>query len=376
VEVFQSILKPDEPLHFASSSRPIKLVLAFGSRTLFEDRRNFTAIRAAYPDAVIAGCSTAGEIQGTMVRDETLVTTAIAFDDTRVQFAAAEVGSASDSFAAGKSLADALQKDDLIHVLIFSDGLNVNGTELVRGLKSRLPQQVEVTGGLAGDGELFQKTLVCANDFPTDHTIAAIGLYGQHIKIGYGSVGGWDSFGPERLITRAKGNVLFDLDGKPALGLYKRYLADHAAGLPATALLFPLSLRSENGNGVVRTILGINEAEQSMTFAGDMPEGHYARLMKANFDRLIDGAIAAAEVSEHTSSPKNSAQFALLISCVGRKLVLKQRIEEEVEGVRHILGDQAALAGFYSYGEISPHAPGGSCELHNQTMTITTFSEY
>ena len=207
-------------------------------------------------------------------------------------------------------------------------------------------------------------------------TIAVLGLYGNRLKVGYGSLGGWDSFGPERLITRSRGNVLYELDGQSALELYKKYLGEHAKGLPATGLLFPLSIRTKEGDaGVVRTILAIDEEDRSLTFAGDIPEGAYARLMKANFDRLIDGAVGAAKTS-YEAIGSTSPDLAVLISCVGRKMILKQRTEEEVEGVREILGDKTVLAGFYSYGEISPFTPGARCELHNQTMTITTFSEY
>jgi len=236
-------------------------------------------------------------------------------------------------------------------------------------------QGVAVTGGLAGDGSRFARTLVCADGNVAEGKIAALGFYGSRLKVGYGSLGGWDVFGPERLVTKSSGNVLYELDGQSALGLYKRYLAEHAAGLPAAALLFPLALRNgEEGYSLVRTVLGVSEEDQSMTFAGDMPEGAHARLMKANFDRLVDGASGAARAS-HEALGSASPDLAILISCVGRKLVLKQRIEEEVEGVREVLGESAVLTGFYSYGEICPHDAITGCELHNQTMTITTFSE-
>jgi hypothetical protein len=208
-----------------------------------------------------------------------------------------------------------------------------------------------------------------------DNMIAALGFYGNRLRVGFGSLGGWDPFGPERLITRSQGNVLYELDRRSALDLYKLYLGEHAKGLPATGLLFPLSLRMKTGEtGVVRTILSVDEEEQSMTFAGDVPEGAYARLMKANFDRLIDGAIGAAQAS-YQALGSTSPHLAVLISCIGRKLVLRQRIEEEVEGVRDVLGDRTILTGFYSYGEICPFSTGAKCELHNQTMTITTFLE-
>jgi len=227
---------------------------------------------------------------------------------------------------------------------------------------------------LSGDGDLFNETYVLPDDEAERDIVAALGFYGSRLHIGYASLGGWDPFGPERLITHSDKNVLYEFDGQSALALYKRYLGEHAQGLPSTGLLFPLCIRlKDSDRGIVRTVLAVNEEDQSMTFAGDIPEGAYARLMKANFDRLIDGAVEAAKTSMGMlGSPP---ELAILISCVGRKLILKQRIEEELEGVRDILGAQATLTGFYSYGEISPFAEGEPCELHNQTMTITSFSE-
>ncbi|HWB82394.1 MAG TPA: FIST C-terminal domain-containing protein, partial [Nannocystaceae bacterium] len=224
-------------------------------------------------------------------------------------------------------------------------------------------------------GERFGTTLVVANEPASEGVVAAIGFYGDRLRIGYGSLGGWDPFGPERLITRARGNVLFELDGQCALELYRTYLGSHADELPAAALRFPLMLRGKPGEpGLVRTILGIDDVAGSMRFAGEMPEGGYARLMKANFERLIDGAQGAAERSlAQLDAP--GAELALLISCVGRKLVLRQRVDEEIDSVREVVGPTATLAGFYSYGEICPVAPDAGCELHNQTMTITTFRE-
>ncbi len=362
-----------------------QLVLVFGATAVLHKEDLVKAIRDSYPAANILGCSTAGEICGSRVDDDSLVVTAVHFDHTECRMAQVAMSENVDSFHAGELLARALPRssgfsgrgpaENLSHVLVFSDGLKVNGSDLVHGLEKHLPEGVTVTGGLAGDGARFGETLVFCDGVPKRDTVSVLGLYGSRLKVGFGSLGGWDSFGPERLITRSKGNVLFELDGQSALGLYKKYLGEHAKGLPATGLLFPLSIRAKDGeSSVVRTILSIDEEEESVTFAGDIPEGAYARLMKANFDRLISGATGAAQTS-YKAIGSTSPELALLISCVGRKLVLKQRIEEEVEGVRDVLGGSAVLTGFYSYGEISPFAPGAKCELHNQTMTITTFSE-
>lgn len=359
-----------------------QLVLVFGDRAALANESFASSLAARWPGAIRIGCSTAGQIQGTDVFDEGVGATAIRFDHTLVKLATAPV-TAADSAAAGAQIASALgttlsgangSRAELVHVLVISEGIDINGESLVRGLGEKLPRTVSVTGGLSADGEHFRETLVFTNDGARRNMVAAIGFYGSRLKIGYGSLGGWDPFGPERQITRSAGNVLYELDGQSALALYKRYLGEHAANLPASGLLFPLSLRTRQVSApVVRTILSVSEADQSLTFAGDVPTGGYVRLMKANFDRLIDGAVGAGRVSaEALGTP---VDLAVLISCVGRRMVLRQRVEEEVEGVRDIVGAGAAITGFYSYGEISPFTPKARCELHNQTMTVTTLSE-
>ena len=350
-----------------------QLVLVFGDRAALASNAFTTSFASQWPTAARIGCSTAGQIHGTEVFDEGAIATAIAFEHTRVQVATSHV-TAADSAAAGARLAAALAAPDLVHVLIISEGLDINGEALVRGLGETLKAPVSVSGGLSADGEHFRETLVVVDAEARTNTVAAVGLYGSRLKVGCGSLGGWDPFGPERRITRSEGNVLYELDGQSALALYKRYLGDHAADLPASGLLFPLSLRTRQVSApVVRTILSVNEADQSLTFAGDVPVGGYVRLMKANFDRLIDGAVGAGRVSADALG--TPVDLALLISCVGRRMVLRQRVEEEVEGVRDIVGAGAAITGFYSYGEISPFTPNARCELHNQTMTVTTLSE-
>jgi hypothetical protein len=354
---------------------PAHLVLVFGATSLLRDHDHLTRLGRIYPGAHILGCSTAGEIHGTRVLDDSLVVTAVHFESTPIQGAKIKLDTVKSSREAGERLARHLKSEGLAHVFVLSDGLKVNGSDLVKGLVDNLPPHVSVTGGLSGDGSRFQETLVAWDGPAEPDTVAVLGLYGERIKVGYGSLGGWDSFGPERLITRSDGNVLYELDGGSALELYKQYLGEHAKGLPATGLLFPLSVRRRDAEtGVVRTILSVDERHQSMTFAGDIPTGSYARLMKANFDRLIDGAVTAAKTSSQAIG-SSGVELALLVSCVGRKMVLSQRIEEEVEGVRDVVGDQAILAGFYSYGEISPFTASAACELHNQTMTVTTLSE-
>jgi hypothetical protein len=359
-----------------ASGQRAQLAFLFGSRLALSDPALTAEVKAFYPKAQLLGCSTAGEICDVEVWDDSLVVTAIEFEHTEVVGHRIHINEAGNSRQAGKLLAQKLNLERLVHVFVLSDGLQVNGSELVRGLGEHLPNHVTITGGLSGDGADFEKTLVMWNNEPQEGDIVVIGLYSDRLSVGCGSWGGWDTFGTERLVTKSEHNILYELDGKSALDLYKQYLGKHASGLPASGLLFPLSLRAQTQEtAVVRTILSVNEADQSMTFAGDVPEGSRVRLMKANFDRLVDGAMEAAEKSLEGMG-EAAAELAICISCVGRKLVLKQRVEEEVEGVREVLGKKPVLAGFYSYGEIAPFEAGADCALHNQTMTITTFGEH
>lgn len=352
-----------------------QFVLVFGNKSALKDTSSLKELSSQYPKATLLGCSTAGEIYDTQVNDNTIVATAVYLEKTPFKFTSAPIDR-KGSREAGKHIAENLLSEDLTHVLVFSEGLNVNGSELVSGLRENLPDSIGISGGLAGDGANFIETGVIQNGELCTNTTVAMGLYGKHIKVTSASLGGWDSFGPIRKITKATDNILYELDGKSALELYKSYLCEHAANLPASGLLFPLSITDDNSieeNGLVRTILAVNEEDQSITFAGDMPLGWHARLMKANFDRLVSGAIDAANIIK--DSLHSNTELAILISCVGRKMVLGQRIEEEVEGVRDVLGENATITGFYSYGEISPFTPNAQCKLHNQTMTITAISE-
>lgn len=350
-------------------------MLAFGGCVPLRSPELAAELQRAFPQARIVGCSTAGEICDVRISDDTLVITAVSFESTRIEVVRAAIADPSGSREVGSTLGRALEPAGLAHVFVLSDGLGVNGSDLVAGLAGSLPPDVTLTGGLSADGDRFGETLVLVDGQARPNQVVAIGFYGDRLRVGYGSLGGWDPFGPERLVTRSVGNVVYTLDGRSALSLYKEYLAEHAAGLPSTGLLFPLNVRVPGGDhSVVRTILAVDESEQSLTFAGDVPEGSFAQLMKANFERLIDGAGGAASATQDVVG-EVSPDLAILISCVGRKLVLQQRTEEEVERVREVLGAHAALTGFYSYGELSPLVPGTPCELHNQTMTITTFRE-
>ncbi|MEQ8420727.1 MAG: FIST C-terminal domain-containing protein [Arenibacter algicola] len=347
----------------------------FASPTFVGTEEFVSKLACKFEDAILIGCSTAGEILGNEVLDSTIALTAVKFEKTKLRIEEVDLVACNlDSYEAGKAISSKLMGPDLRHIFVLSDGLIVNGAELVKGLHADLDKSVSITGGLAGDCSNFENTLVISGNKVASKKIVALGLYGPELSIGFASKGGWDSFGIERLVTKSTNNVLYELDGQPALELYKSFLGDMAKDLPGSGLLFPLSMRDEDNQiPVVRTILSVDENNGSLTFAGNIPQGSYVRLMKANIDRIIGGAEQSAITAKNSTEDQH--QLAFLISCVGRRLVMKQLVEEEVEAVNEVFGNDIYTTGFYSYGEIAPFDKFSPCTLHNQTMTITTFSE-
>jgi hypothetical protein len=353
------------------------LVLVFASLEAFDHlNHSLDAVRAWQPQAQWVGCSTAGEISGQGVSDDSIVLTAMRFDTPAFRIVSTPLHDMDDSEAAGQRLATQLSTPELRHVLVLGQGAQINGSALVQGLVAHLPAKVLVTGGLAGDGGRFTGARVLGPNGVSGQDIVAVGFDGPTWQITHGSLGGWQAFGPIRTVTRSDGNVLYSLDNEPALSIYKRYLGDYAAQLPASGLLFPWSVLSAHPNepGLTRTILGINEDDGSLILAGDVPQGGYMQLMWASVDALVDAAEEAAQAAAEDQSA-DQARLALLVSCIGRKLVMGGRVDEEVEAVADVLGQRATLTGFYSNGEISPHIHAMECKLHNQTMTITVLGE-
>ena len=345
------------------------LVLAFGDHDYFHSAECFAELRKRFPKACIAGCSSSGNVQASKITDKDIVATAVRFEHGRVRMLSFDVTPGADIAELSRATGTQLKAADLRHVLVFSDGLIVNGTKLALGLKSC---GVTVTGGLAGDAERFGTTWVMANEQAKSRRVVLVGLYGEVI-VNNSYCSGWTEFGAERIVTKSVGNVVSEIDGQPALALYKKYLGDLASGLPASGMRFPLNITTQEGDhSLIRTLLAVNEASQSLTFAGDVPQGSRCKLMRTNLDNLIENANIAAQKAR----PKSSADgLCVVVSCVGRRIVLGQLTEEELEAVERHAGAGMKLTGFYSYGELAPVRDVLQCHLHNQTMSLTTIQE-
>jgi hypothetical protein len=353
------------------------LVVYFGAREALSCGARYRELRDMFPAAHILGCSTGGQIRDADVTDDEISALALRFAATRLKLVCQEVTNPEQSRASGEAIGHALMADDLAGIFVLSDGLRVHGGHLVAGISGIVGHDIPLTGGLAGDGARFTETVVSADCEPRTGIAGAVGFYGDAIRIGHGSAGGWDVFGPRRRVTRSKGNVVLELDGQPALDLYERYLdADEVKGLPGTALRFPLQIQDPQrpAHEVIRTVLAVDRDQRSLTFAGDVPEGWMARLMRGNFDHLAAGAAdAARQAYAGMADGPQGDEVSLVVSCVGRRLLMGQRIIDELDAIDEVR--PGTRLGFFSYGEIAPHAASGLCELHNQIMTVTSIRE-
>lgn len=353
------------------------LVLVFGNRLLLDNDHILDEVRAIFKDGHLVFGSSCGDISSVSINDDSIVITAIEFEKSSFLIKTANILNSTsdlDSFAAGKNLINQLPEEGLKYVFALSEGRFVNGSQLTKGMNAGIEDNILITGALCGDSERFEKTVASYNEKPKPGEIIAIGLYGETLEVSFSINGGWTPFGPERVVTKSEGNTLYELDGLPALDLYKKYLGDKSKDLPSAALLYPLNVKStQEDSSIVRTILNINEEDHSMILAGDIVEGSMVQLMMTRVDNIVCAAENAAVKASQLR--KNKTELAILVSCLGRKLVLDQRVEEEVEEVMEVIGNNTTFCGLYSYGEIAPFEGEKNCQLHNQTIAVTLISE-
>lgn len=354
------------------------LVLVFGNRILLQQTPNpfLKDLRSMYPKADLVVASSAGEICNGNKEENTITAAALIMQKTTIRVTCRNVKeTAGNSVKLGALVAGDLKGDKLRSVILFADGYHINGDDLVEDLAAILGKEVQITGGLAGDDTRFQMTLVGVNEELAEGNVVAVGFYGDHFKTDVGINRGWDLFGPERTITRSDKHILYEIDNMCALDLYKKYLGKYADELPGSALLFPLCITAPDGkNSLVRTVLSVDEKAGTMQFAGNMPQGAKLRFMKANLDQLILGSENVE--GQLREGGFDSSQFSLVVSCVGRKIVLSERIEEELDSLSDIIRSSSNMLGYFSYGEIGPAMDKTKCYLHNQTTIVTTFTEF
>ena len=356
-----------------TSPEQVSFILVFTSRSNMESAEWLKVVQKQYPEADVISCSTSGEVYFSELTHEAITGMAVSLEKTHFAIHSAKLAEQEGSFELGKSLANQFSTKDLKHVLLFGDGWLVNGSDLVQGMYASLGKEVSISGGLAGDGANFSKTLVGLNDDIDQRMAVAIGFYGDALKVGFGGHGGWSELGEAYEVTESEGREILKLGNEHSLPLYKQFLGDDADGLPGSALLYPVAVWLPGAEDyVVRTVFNTDEFDQSITLGEPTPQGARLQFMRARFDDLLNGVKGAAE--EALTHLGEQPEMALMVSCIGRKLLFNQQIDQEIEETHQILGPQTPIGGFYSYGEICP-VQKDLAALHHQMLTLTVFAE-
>jgi hypothetical protein len=351
------------------------LVLFFGSKKAFDDGAAYFDLRSRFPKAIVFGCSGGGQIHSSGIIDDGITGLALKFKSTKLKLVSISSNDSDESLKIGNNLGRQLLSSDLVGVFVLSEGLEINGDNLMEGLSQSLPNTVVIGGGLAADDDRFARTTVSANCLPMRNLVAAVGFYGPDVEIKSSNGGGWKKTGKTMKITASRDNHLYDLNDEDALSIYKNNLGSEAAQLPMSGLRFPLMVSDPNDSekSFVRTLLGIDNDVGMLTFAGNIPEGWTAEVMQASSDDLIEAASSAA--LETLSSDDKAPDVSILVSCIGRRLVLGDKSVAEVNAVDKSYGQQTAMTGFYSYGEFSKTVENDSAHLFNQSLALFTITE-
>jgi hypothetical protein len=326
----------------------------------------------------VAGCSTAGQFAGPSTVDGAVVTV-VRFDECEVRAVHLDLGLCGSARRAGRDLADLLDAEGLRSIMVLADGLGTDGSLLATGIADVCPA-VDVWGALAADGSRFVDTWNVVDGATAPGMVSAVGFYGSALEIGHGRGDGWHALGPERVVTTSIGRVVHQLDGRATLTLYEDYLGPLADDLPGSGSYLPMSVRDLDDRVVVRSPVGVDRGNGSVTMAGDVTQGSTAQLLRMSVDGLLHGAELAAK-SARIDDADTEPHLAVAFSGVGRRMSLGERADEEPETVRAAIGNAASLVGCWTYGELGPDldmaftgAPVRH-DVHNQTMTITTLRE-
>ena len=218
-----------------------QICLLFGTRENFEEEDlYYKALKERFPDSDIIAASTAGNIISDQLLDDVIIATCIELEKTEVKSKLFEFNNKAGK-ELGLDIGNYFKADDLSYMLVLS-AVGINAGKLLDGINEVIQGSAGISGGVAGDNTKFEKTYVGLNENIGEKKIVVIGFYGNNLVTKHGSQGGWDVFGPKRKVTKCEGNVLYELDNRPVLDLYKEYLGPKAAELPASALYYPFTI--------------------------------------------------------------------------------------------------------------------------------------
>lgn len=358
-------------LHQGNALSDADLVFVFGSVGILETPNFYSVLKDSFPNAHICGASCGSSILSESLVSDQCTILAIQFKAAQVRNLKVKISDRHDVDGVIHEIHKHFPLNNLKGLCILVDGFAINSGGLISNLTKKFPS-VPIFGGLASDGDAMITSCVMNNGIGEKGIISVSGFYGESLSISTALAGGWQRFGPERLITKSHDNILEEIDGKKAVQLYKEHLQKEHLNLPHDGLMLPLSVYPKDHPelGKTRSVIGITDDEKALVFAGDVPKGHQARFMTSSIQSLCRGA----EEAVATLKP-NGDGFAIAFSCIGHHMFLSSMTEDELDVLTGCLGPNIPLVGFYSNGEICPIGGKHESALHNQTTAIALITE-
>lgn len=330
-------------------------------------------INAAFPGIELIGCTSDGEASSVGAFSEESVTFIAFASDTIIIKAGLGRNVSRDFDKAAKMAVEAalsaLGETPKLTVSLVESYMT-NGAGFVRSLSSGFGDGVPVVGGFSTDQLRLKDTRqFFKNEVLTD--CAPVLVFGGPLLFSSSCESGYSPIGREGVITAAEGNIVRQIDMKPASEFYKKYLGD-SVGDPAEYSDYPLMVReNDEDEHCIRSAIGIDGAEGGMVFLSEMRAGAKVRISEASRDMLIEGTRKSV-LGAFEAYPGNEPAAALLFSCACRKRLLGTRTKEELAIVKSVVSDSLPICGFYTYGEIGPAGPGGRALFHNDSF-VTVF---
>jgi hypothetical protein len=321
----------------------------------------------------LIGCTTDGELSSAGFSTGSAVIGGIVSDQVAFEIASVrDIG--GNSGKQGRTLG-ARFSDSVRYLQLFSDGITGDGSALLRGLQSALTAEMPIAGGTSGDGGKFVQSWQFLGDQILSDAAVAIGFCGD-FTLGTGVESGWSPIGLPKKVTRAEGNILYELNGESALEVYERFLGRHARNLPAVGVEYPLGLiapdqGSDDDAMLLRATMSVDREAGAIRFAGEIPEGTMVYLTCGDRGSILDATEKAASHAVAELGAATAPAVVFFYSCMARKMLLGLRTREEFERLRSQLTPEVPILGFYSYGEFCRPKRGLPSVLHNETATIS-----
>jgi hypothetical protein len=328
-------------------------------------------IRSRTARIPLIGCSTAGEFATDGPSDGGVVVVALGGSGFVARTGVARGVSARLRDAGAEVAACAIEAPNHPHhtLILLTDGLAGDQTEVVRGAYSVVGAETPLVGGCAGDDQRMRTRQIWEGEVLDQAVVGA--WLASDAPLGIGVQHGWRRVGEPMLVTGSAGTKLFTLDDRPALDVYLERLnpPQEAHGSPSAftkfALTHPLGLSRLSGEEV-RFLAGADLDERSLNCIAAVREGTLVWMMEGDHDSVLAATDAAC--GEAVGALGGQAPLGLVaFDCIARRTVLGDAgIKREIDCIAsHTDGP---VAGFYTYGEIArTHGVNG---FHNQTLVV------